>query len=497
MKKIKEFFGEYKTSLKTRYTVLFSLIIVLCLGLLNVALAAFAVSYKYNQNKELLSENAHNVAASATELLSAGYISITGENGNSDAMLCSSLSMISTSIGADVFICDTTGHIMLCRDFVVNGIVSLQGCPYHDNILIPEDTIKKATDGSYSTISKLNGNYSDLQYVVSEPIVVSGRTVATAFVVAPVSDSIISFVLPIVRMFFFAAVLVLIFAGIAIYKMVSSFTMPLKDMAKATRSYAVGDFSLRIDDERDDEIGQLAQAFNSMASSLEQLESSRRSFVANVSHELKTPMTTIAGFIDGMLDNTIPPENQAHYLKIVSEEVKRLSRIVVSMLNLSKIEAGQLDLKYVQVNLAQAILDTFLTLETKISEKHLEIRGLEYLPQLTVRVDRDMMGQVIYNLIDNAVKFTPDGGYISVSISESDGSIETHILNSGSGIAPEELKKVFERFYKVDKSRSYDVKSTGLGLYIVKSILDLHHGTIYAESREGRYTEFVFKLPKD
>ena len=267
-------------------------------------------------------------------------------------------------------------------------------------------------------------------------------------------------------------------------------------MADATRSYASGDFSPRIDIERNDEIGELATAFNTMAGSLAQLESSRRSFVANVSHELKTPMTTIGGFIDGILDGTIPAMEQEYYLDIVSKEVKRLSRIVVSMLNLSKIEAGQLEMNFTNVNLSDMVLSTLLNFEKKISDGKIDIRGIEYLGAHYVRADSDMLGQVIYNLVDNAVKFTPEHGYISVNITENDGFIETAVTNSGTGVAPEELSRIFERFYKVDKSRSYDAKSTGLGLYIVKSILDLHGGSVSATSEEGRFTRFVFRLPK-
>ena len=301
--------------------------------------------------------------------------------------------------------------------------------------------------------------------------------------------------MPIIQFFFFSFAIAIVFGVIAVYRTSRSFTRPLELMADATRSYAAGDFSPRIDIERNDEIGELATAFNTMAGSLAQLESSRRSFVANVSHELKTPMTTIGGFIDGMLDGTIPPSEQERYLQTVSKEVKRLSRIVVSMLNLSKIEAGQLELKFTDVNLSDMVLSTLLNFEKKINDGKIEIRGLEYLGTHYVRADSDMLSQVVYNLVDNAVKFTPEHGYISVSITENNGYIEAAVTNSGAGIAPDELSRIFERFYKVDKSRSFDAKSTGLGLYIAKTILDLHGGDISASSEEGRYTRFVFRLP--
>ncbi len=483
-------------SIRTRFTATLSLIILACFSLLGFSLTAFAGSYWYNQNESLLSENAKNVANSASSLLSGGYISMFGDGDTSVAMLCSSLGMISTAIDADVFICDTTGHIIMCRDYFENGVLVGNYCEFHDNLVITREVVEDSLVGSYSTVSTLGGQYEEIQYVVGEPVKVSGVTVATVFAVAPVTNSIVAFVLPIVQLFFFSVAIALVFAVIAIHRMSHSFTRPLEHMADATRSYAAGDFTPRIDIDREDEIGELANAFNLMAGSLAQLESSRRSFVANVSHELKTPMTTIGGFIDGILDGTIPVSEQERYLQTVSKEVKRLSRIVVSMLNLSKIEAGQLELNISHVNLSDMVLSTFLNFEKKINDGKIEIRGLEYLGTCFVRADSDMLSQVVYNLVDNAVKFTPENGFISVNISEKDGFIETAVTNSGAGVAPDELDKIFERFYKVDKSRSYDAKSTGLGLYIVKSILDLHGGSITASSIEGRYTQFVFRLPK-
>ena len=491
--KLKRKFSEM--SLRRRYSLMITAIILACFLLLSFSLIVFSGNYWYKQKAELLTENTHNIAQSASDLLSGGYISMFGDV-DSMATLGSSFSLISTSIEADVFLCDKKGHIIMCRDFLVDGSVTPGACAVHDNLIITQDILNDALRESYSTVSDLGGQFDEAQFIVGEPVKVSGSTVALVFAVAPVTNSVLDFVMPIAFLLLTSLLVVMVFAILAVYFVSHTITKPIKQMADVTSSYALGDFNPRVNIKRSDEIGQLAASFNTMASSLAQLETSRRSFVANVSHELKTPMTTIGGFIDGMLDETIPPEQQEHYLKIVSEEVKRLSRIVVSMLNLSKIEAGQLDLNFNDVELSSMLLSTFLTLEKKINDGHIEIRGLDTLGQHTVRADCDLLGQVVYNLVDNAVKFTPENGYISVSIVEKDEGTYTHILNSGAGIAADELDKIFERFYKVDKSRSADAKSTGLGLYIVKSILELHNGKIYAESIEGRYTEFTFILPK-
>lgn len=484
-------------SLRRRYSFMMIAIITACFLLLSASLIIFSGNYWYRQKAELLTENARNVAESASDLLSSGYISMFGE-GDSIAALGSSLSLISTSIEADVFLCDAAGHVIMCRDFLVDGSAVFDACDYHDSLTITPDVLSSALVESYSTVSNLNGQFDEIQFIVGEPVYVAENPVAVVFAVAPVTDAIVNFVFPISQLLFFSMFMVMLFAVLAVYLASNTITKPIKQMADVTKKYAEGDFTPRINLQRNrnDEIAQLAASFNAMATSLAKLESSRRSFVANVSHELKTPMTTIGGFIDGILDETIPPRQQEHYLKIVSQEIKRLSRIVVSMLNLSKIEAGQLDLNFTEVDLSAMVLNTFIMLEKRISDAKIEVRGLDLLGKHPVRADADLLGQVVYNLVDNAVKFTPEGGYIGINIIEKEECTETQILNSGVGISPDEIDRIFERFYKVDKSRSAHAKSTGLGLHIVKSILELHGGKIYAESKEGIYTEFVFTLPK-
>ncbi len=219
----------------------------------------------------------------------------------------------------------------------------------------------------------------------------------------------------------------------------------------------------------------------------------RRSFIANVSHELKTPMTSIAGFIDGILDGTIPQEKQRHYLTIVSDEVKRLSRMVRSMLNIAKIEAGEMKLKPTVFDVNEVVLSSIFTFEQMIEKKHLDIRGLEE-GKVMVEADEDLIHQVVYNLLENAVKFVNDGGYIEVSYTVEQKRTYIHIKNSGEGIPKEEISKVFDRFYKTDRSRSMDKTGVGLGLYIVRQIVNLHQGEVIVRSVEGEYCEFSFSV---
>ena len=267
-------------------------------------------------------------------------------------------------------------------------------------------------------------------------------------------------------------------------------------MQEATEHFARGDFEYKANEEyKKRNFREFAKALNKMAYELKIDDEAQKSFIANVSHELKTPMTSIGGFIDGILDGTIPPEEEKRYLSIVSSEVKRLSRMVVSMLNISKIEAGEIKLSAMKYDVSAQIFETLLNFEKKISEKHIEIDGFEAMNGVMIEADRDLIQQVIYNLLDNAVKFTPENGKITVGAhSNSEGTTVT-IRNSGAGVSEEELARLFERFYKVDKSRSFDTKGVGLGLYIVKTIINMHEGEISASSKQGEYTEFAFEIP--
>ena len=287
-------------------------------------------------------------------------------------------------------------------------------------------------------------------------------------------------------------IIIIIFVAFMSYSM----TKPLKQMSSAAKKFAVGDFSVRVNVTSDDEIGELATAFNYMADSLASSEGMRRSFISNVSHELKTPMTTIAGFIDGMLDGTIPPERHDHYMKIVSTEVKRLSRLVTSMLNLSRIDRGELKVNRQKFDMFSLIITILASYEQKIIARKLHITGLEDFRSIVVDADPDLMYQVVYNLIENAVKFTDEGGTIHFGVEETRYDVSVSITNTGPGIPPEDIRYVFDRFYKTDKSRSIDKKGMGLGLFIAKTIMRLHGGDIYVDSRVNEFTTFTIRLPK-
>lgn len=269
----------------------------------------------------------------------------------------------------------------------------------------------------------------------------------------------------------------------------------LKQMSEQAKKFAKGDFSGRIPVKGKDEVGQLTKAFNDMADALDKEESVRRDFIANISHELKTPMTTIAGFIDGILDGTIPESKQKHYLTIVSEEISRLSGLVASMLSLARIDSGKTTIYKTKFSLISTIVNILLTFEDRLEEKEIEIVGLETADGLSVYGDQALLHQVLYNLIENATKFTPQGGEITFHAESKGDKLYFSVKNSGKGISQKDLPFIFDKFYKTDKSRSEDKKSMGLGLYLVKTIINLHGGEITVTSEIDKETCFAFWIP--
>ncbi len=287
-------------------------------------------------------------------------------------------------------------------------------------------------------------------------------------------------------------------AMISLYVISRRTTRPLSQIVQAAKGYAKGRFDQKIEVSGQDEVAELAKAINEMASSLAHIEEVRNSFIGNVSHDLRTPMTTIAGFVDGILDGTIPPENREYYLNIISSEVRRLSRLVNSLLEMSRMESGA-SLNFVDFNLTEKARNVLISFEKKIDAKKLDIEFDGGDEDLFVNADADSIHRVIFNLIDNAIKFTPEGGKITVKVeSVADGrrkrKARFSIRNTGDGIPSEELPHIFERFYKTDRSRGLDKTGTGLGLYIAKTSLVNHGEDLAAESVAGEYTEFSFSL---
>ena len=284
------------------------------------------------------------------------------------------------------------------------------------------------------------------------------------------------------------------FLSILCWVLAKRITGPIEDISEAARRLGSGDFTARAPVDGCVELADFATTFNNMAARLQTIDNSRGQFMGNIAHELRTPMTTIKGFIDGMLDGTIPPEETKHYLGIVSQETGRLARLVQNMLDITKLEAGEVPIHAQTYDLWKTVTDVVLSDEQRIEDGKIDIQGLGGNP-LLIYADPDFVHQVVYNIVDNAIKFTPAGGTISFAAERRGNMVEVRIENTGAGIAPEALPFVFERFYKEDRSRGMNTRGSGLGLHICKILVNLSGGQIHAESEEGNWCRFVFTLP--
>lgn len=399
------------------------------------------------------------------------------------------LSAASGASENDVLLCTTDGQVFLCAQDV-------QDCEHIGRTLGASAVEKITKQGSASIDDAATLLYGEKRLAVASAAYSSDGTFMCIVVASMKRADLSALTGGTLRLFILTALAVFLVALLAMPYLTRRETKPIKDMAAAARQLAHGNLSVRVPTGyQNEEMEELAVAFNNMAASVQNSETIRQEFVANVSHELKTPMTTIAGYLDGILDGTIPPEKHRVYMELVSTEVRRLSRLVRNMLDVARLkDQGIPPDKLTDFDICEEASQALLSFEQRINQKHLNV-DID-MPEfgLTVHAFADAVSQVIYNLLDNAVKFIDDGGTLSIHTRQQGGKAVVSIANTGPTIDPAELPLIFDRFHKTDKSRSTDRDGVGLGLYIVKTIVLAHGEDIYVTSRDGK-TEFTFTMP--
>ena len=364
---------------------------------------------------------------------------------------------------------------------------------------VPEDFNKRLFSGEiFSTKSDFGSVYEKKVYVVGVPIKYRNGIVGGIYFNTRIPE-----LRPRVSEYFvillMAGLLSLIVGAVLTYILGRRITNPIKKLNKAVLEIASGDFSKRID-VTDGEIGQLASSFNHMASSLERLETMRAGFISDVSHELRTPMTSISGFVGGILDGTIPKEKENEYLQIVYNESVRLTKMTNDMLEMSKMQSSEYKLDISKFEINELIRTCIIQLGQKIENKNMEPQIFFNPEKINVIADKDAVKRVIINLLDNAVKFGFEETNIVIRTKMSNKKVYVSVGNYGWGIDKNEINSIFDRFYKTDKSRSEDKKGAGLGLSLAKNIVNLHNQKIWVEcvdAEQGtgtKFTEFIFTL---
>ena len=460
-------------------TVLLLLILAALGGVLHLGLSSFL---SHRQEEDLAT------TADAVADMSRAYGSAEELARSWDLRM--SLSVAGRVSRTDVAVCDTEGRVLVCgcSDF---------SCP-HLFGSIPKEMAQAALEqGSIYLTDSLPELFGEERSLRCQLLTAQdGSPLGVALVSAPTAD-VTAFVRAMLRVFLYLAAAVWLVALPVTLIMSRHETKPLKDMAAAVRRFGHGDLAARATLGRRStaEMDELAAAFNNMADTLEKSEKVRAEFVANVSHELKTPMTSIAGYLDGMLDGTIPQEMHAHYMGIVTDEVRRLSRLIRTMLEVSRMQAdGIRESQKTRFDLGEAVTRTLLRYEDAIRKRRLEVEvDLPEEPVCTVAHEDSVM-QVVSNLLDNAVKFCSDCGYLTLSLRVEGAKALVTVKNTGPVIPSSELPHIFDRFHKLDKSRGKDPAGVGLGLYIVKTIVGAHGEEIWVESHDG-VTAFTFTMP--
>ena len=396
------------------------------------------------------------------------------------------LSAEAITTGFDIMIADQTGTIITASD-TPSPLIGKT---------LPDSILQEVSSGRNTIRStSLGGIYDEKTFVMGLPLVNRGGTTIGYIFLSSNSNAMAQIWRQSAGVFLFAAAIVLLLTFVISFITTKRQAEPLNEMAGAARRFARGDFTVRVDGEgRTDEIGELTEAFNTMADSLQRSETLRRDFVANISHELKTPMTVISGFSDGILDGTIPPENQRRYLEVISSETKRLSRLVRTMLDMSRLQSVSSEAaQRGSFDLSEVLRVTLLGLGAKIDAKRLDVDAELPEESIVTRGDKDSIMQVVYNLIDNAVKFAEEGSVLRVCLWKQGPKAYVAVENKGETIPSEEMPLIFDRFHKIDRSRSENRDGVGLGLYIVKTILDNHNEDIFVTSADG-VTRFTFTL---
>ncbi len=479
-------------SIFAKYVLAFMLIILISFVIIIFIISSIIGSYSTDAKSDIM-DNTANVSATYIEGLfrSSGANSaeevINAHRSSTEQMLHT---VSESSEDITILVSDNSGKIILAVGYNEHNI--------KEGATIPSMLMNEVNSGrEISGDGRLEGVFDTVHFAHAVPIYNTDNAVCGTVFVCAESAMLSSLLEVIIRAIIVAILWVLLAALIAVYFITEKITGPLKQISTAAKQFANGRFDVRIPVRGNDEIARLAGAMNNMAESLDNYDTMRNTFMSNVSHDLRSPMTSISGFVDGILDGVIPPEKHEYYLRIVSTEIKRLSRLVASLLDLSRIQAGDRKFTPAPFDACEMCREILISFEQKINDKHLEVE-LDCEEKLIAVADRDAIYQIAYNLCDNAVKFSSDGGLFKVSVKKlKNKRILVSVFNQGQGIAPADLPYVFERFYKSDKSRGLNKTGVGLGLFISKTIIEAHGQKIWVESEFGENCCFCFTLASE
>ncbi len=473
-------------SIFTKFFATFVLIIVLSFTLMATLFSTILAEYYRSQSDKQMVDSAAALRAFVETRVSesaggdlAGYVE--GSGTEMRAMFRS----FSSVLGPDFafLLTDRTGAVLFSYGFSQGKL--------NGNAL---------SSGVIEEMEKGGGIYSgtgDIDGLLSEKRGVYGLRLGSgdgAVFVCKTSDSVNELISTAIKTVIMTSLWMTLATLIAVYFVSERIAAPLHELANAARAYGNGRFDVRVNVSGTNEIAELGTAMNNMAASIEKLENSRSEFLSNVAHDLRTPMTTISGFVEAILDGTVSRDRQDYYLRVISDEIKRISKLVSALLDVSRLESGDRKFVMAPFDICETARIILINFEQKIEKKKLDVEFEAPEESVYVYADHDAVHQILYNICDNAVKFSREGGRYRIRIVRDRGKVFVSVYNEGDGIPEDDLPRVFDRFYKADRSRGMDRSGTGLGMYIAKSIIDAHGESIRVDSVYGKYCEFTFTL---
>lgn len=482
-------------SVFAKYITVFMLIIAISF----IILAGVMTVIVNNYSESLVKNNIQSVAYSSVRYLEAQLdnkncndvafmMSVPGYN----ADICLTLEAVVENSGElTIIVTDASGNVIL--------VVDNEQTVYKTDYVIPAALMNEIkSEAKFSQKVDLGDIFDGERSIYAMPIYLSTDSVELVcgtVIICSESFAASDLFSVMAKTVIMASLWIMLAALIAVYFITEKVIGPLKKMNKAAKDFSKGRFDTRVPVKGTDEVSELAIAFNNMAQSLENLENMRNTFMSNVSHDLRTPMTTIAGFIDSIQAGAIPPEKQGYYLDVIATEVRRLSRLVSSLLDISRIQAGDRKFNMKPFDICEMARQILISFEQKIDKKRLDVEFECDDDNMFVNADHDAIYQILYNICDNALKFSYEGGKLRISIvRKKDRKVAVSVYNEGQGIPEADLPCIFDRFYKSDKSRGLDKTGVGLGMYIAKTIIDAHGENIEVKSEYGKYCEFEFTL---
>ncbi|MFR7987783.1 MAG: sensor histidine kinase [Anaerotignum lactatifermentans] len=465
----------FKKSIVIKQFLLYMATISFCVILMGGMLSVIYTNHYMSETKQELIEQGEKIAGAINKAYNTGNIN----------NLAYEMQVLEDYMGAGVLLVNKEGVIVLASPGMDSSLLG--------HVLAYDELVEGIQEGNVVSLETGSSSiFGTPMLIVGYPL--SEGQLSGIFMCRSMPEIKVS-----LNEMYRAGVFCLLLAFLltALVSLVTSrkMTEPLMDMNRAAKEIAGGNFEKRVEITSKDEMGQLAESFNHMAESLENIEKSRRAFIANVSHDLRSPLTSIQGFLTAMLDGTIPPEKQERYLRIVLEESQRLSRLAEGIVDMSRAQDSKIVLEMTSFDLNEVIRENSAVLEPQLQEKGLSVEVSFAAKETMVYADQDKISRVLHNLMSNAIKFSRENGTIEIETTFSGkNKVLVSIRDHGAGISEDDQKYIFDRFYKVDATRNKDKTGTGLGLSIVREFIQAHGETVAVKSKLGEGSTFLFTL---